>query len=314
MPTSTSAVIDLGTNTFHLLIAEVGSGSAIKEIYRERIFVKLASDGIETIGPAPFERGLNALIHFRKILNDYKCTNLYAIGTAALRRAKNGTDFIAAALAQAQIDVELISGDEEARLITRGVLAAMPTSTERCLIMDIGGGSTEYIITEGDRVCWRQSFPLGISLLHKQFHRTDLISDSQRKDLREHLSVSTKPLREALMEFPTHHLAGAAGTFDVLATMLRDESAPHHPTSHQLSLTGFPSILDEVVSSSAAERALIPDLPLQRVDMIVVAMLLIDFTLNLAGIKQVTVSDWAMKEGVLLDRYSLGADAGAEER
>ena len=299
-----TAVIDLGTNTFHLLIANVGPDDFLTELYRERIFVKLASDGIETIGPAPYTRGLEAMVHFRKILDDYRVTTLHAIGTAALRRASNGAAFIKSVSEQAAINVQLIDGDEEARLITRGVLAAIPQDDERCLIMDIGGGSTEFIITHHKQVLWRRSFPVGISVLYQKFHRTDPIGATDVRELTEYLTEITQPLRTALQRYPAHHLAGAAGTFDVLATMLRDDAAPAHPTSHQLALTGFPAIYQRVINSYAEERASIPDLPAQRVDMIVVAMLLINFTLRLAQIRRVTVSDWAMKEGILLDNFS----------
>jgi exopolyphosphatase/guanosine-5'-triphosphate,3'-diphosphate pyrophosphatase len=296
----TKAVIDLGTNTFHLLIAEVTPAGGVKEIYRERIFVKLASEGIQLIGAAPLARGINALIHFRKVLDEYNCHHLSAIGTAALRTAANGAFFIRQAKEATNIDIELISGDKEARLITRGVLSALPPLEEKVLIMDIGGGSTEYIIADGERVYWRQSFPIGVSVLHNGFHTSDPISANEKGQLRDHLAETTKPLQEALQRFPTQHLAGAAGTFDVLADLLRDHSAPNHPTSHRLNMAGFPEFHDQVVASTLNERLALPGVPAQRVDMIVVAMILLDFTLKLAKIERVTVSDWAMKEGVLI--------------
>lgn len=297
--TNLRAVIDLGTNTFHLLIAEVSSGS-IRELYRKRIFVKLAADGIGRIGPAPFERGIKALFYFKEKLDEYKCTSVQAIGTAALRRAANGQEFILAAKAVG-IAVRLISGEEEARLITRGVLAALPNIRERVLIMDIGGGSTEYIIVEGNQILYRESFPVGVSTLSNDFHRQDPISNKETGQLRAHLNSVTSSLAAALREYPTHHLAGAAGTFDVLAELLRDDKPGTHPTSHQLDLSGWPLIRDRIVKATVAERSAIPGLPQQRVDMIVVAMLLLDFTLSLAEIQQVTVSQYALKEGVLLD-------------
>lgn len=146
------AVIDLGTNTFHLLIADLHADGRIEEVYRERRFVKLASEGIATIGEAPFARGLEALNHYRKILDEYNCANLKAIGTAALRTASNGPEFVRTARETVSIDIQLIPGDEEAQLITKGVLAALPPLNERILIMDIGGGSTEFIIADREAV------------------------------------------------------------------------------------------------------------------------------------------------------------------
>jgi len=293
------AVIDLGTNTFHLLIADANDDGKLTEVYRERIFVKLASAGIDVIGTAPFSRGIAALIHFRKKLEEYHCTTLRAIGTAALRTAANGPEFVAHAQRKAQISIQLISGDEEADFITKGVLLALPPLAERVLIMDIGGGSTEFIITEGNEVCWRGSFPVGVSVLYDGYHRTDPISVEEITLLEEFLAEQLAPLSAALRIHPTRHLVGAAGTFDVLAERLRDDSAPRHPTSHRLSPDGFHPLYERIVRVDLAGRLALPDVPDERADMIVVAMILLRYVLGLAEIERITVSDYALKEGVL---------------
>jgi exopolyphosphatase/guanosine-5'-triphosphate,3'-diphosphate pyrophosphatase len=294
------AVIDLGTNTFHLLIADVATNGQLTEVYRERIFVKLAEDGIATIGTNPFNRGIAALKHYRKQLDKYGAKDLSAIGTAALRTASNGPEFVTTALQAANINIQLISGDEEADLITSGVLRAIPAPEDRILIMDIGGGSTEYIIADNKGVYWRQSFPIGVSVLFNNFHHSDPITTEEILLLENHLAEVLTPMAEALKQHPTHHLVGAAGTFDVLAEALRNPTAPVHPSSHQLSLDGFLALYKTITSATLAERIALPDVPPERADMIVVAMILLRFTFELAGIERVTVSDYAMKEGVLV--------------
>lgn len=301
------AVIDLGTNTFHLLIAEVSGDEIVREIYRERIFVKLASEGIKTIGDAPFARGISALCRFRARIDECEVAEVKAIGTAALRTASNGKMFIREAKAEARIDIKLISGDKEAEYITKGVLLAIPSAMERVLIMDIGGGSTEFIIADQSEVYWRRSFPLGVSVLSNGFHFSDPISANEVKTLEQHLDTSLLPLKAALAEFSTRHLVGAAGTFDVLAEWLRDPAAPPHPTSHQLDLTDFPAFYERIVPASLAERRALPGVPQERADMIVVAMILLRFVFRLANVERVTVSNYAMKEGILVARTQ---DAG----
>ena len=300
-PNNRRAVIDCGTNTFHLLIADVADGS-MQEVYRERRFVKLAADGIGKIGPAPFARGLEALAHYAEVLRQYECPEVTAFGTAALRTANNGMEFVEVAAERTGIEITLIPGDEEARLITRGVLAALPAIPERVLIMDIGGGSTEFILAEGHHVFWRQSFPIGVSVLKNEFHQNDPITYEEIVALQDHLQQVTQPLATILAERDTRHLVGAAGTFDVLATLLRDDSAPVHSTSQQLRLMGLASLHQTVIHSTMEERLAFPGLPPERADMIVVAMVLIDFVLQLAGIEKITVSDYAMKEGILLEQ------------
>ncbi|TXF84022.1 phosphatase [Neolewinella aurantiaca] len=296
------AVIDLGTNTFHLLIADVSATGGISEIYRERIFVKLAAEGIATIGKAPFARGIKALRHFRIVLDEHDVPEVNAIGTAALRTAANGKEFIREAAEKSGINIQLIDGDQEAQYITLGVLNAIPAAEDRVLIMDIGGGSTEFIIADERQVYWRRSFPLGVSVLMTGFHFSDPISGGEVSALENHLKTSLTPLREALATYPTTHLVGAAGTFDVLAERLQDTAAPRHTTSHQLNIAGFGPLYERIVGATLAERLALPDVPEERADMIVVAMILLRFVSRLAGIDRITVSDYAMKEGILLAR------------
>ncbi|NJB85795.1 exopolyphosphatase/guanosine-5'-triphosphate,3'-diphosphate pyrophosphatase [Lewinella marina] len=294
------AVIDLGTNTFHILIASIDADGLIHEVYRERIFVKLASDGIETIGAAPFDRGITALAHFADVIRKYRVKEVTAIGTAALRTASNGEVFVRQAELETGIRIKLIQGDHEAQYITRGVLAALPPLDGRILIMDIGGGSTEYILASERGVHWRQSFPIGVAVLHRGFHHTDPISEEEIRDLYAFLDHILVPLKDILRQYPTTHLVGAAGTFDVMADVLKDAAAVPHPTSHTLDLKGMEELHFRIVASTTAERLDIPGIPPERVDLIVVAMLLIRYTVELANIDRITVSDYAMKEGILL--------------
>ena len=158
-------VIDLGTNTFHLLIIETDDTDAFREIYREQHFVKLAEDGIGTIGAAPYARALKVMQDFEEVLDKQQVSGLCAFGTAALRTARNGQAFIEEVKTLTGIEVELITGDREAELIHKGVLQAVPFSSECWLIMDIGGGSVEFIIADKNEMYWAQSFPIGVAVL-----------------------------------------------------------------------------------------------------------------------------------------------------
>ena len=305
---SLRAVIDLGTNTFHLLIAAVEDEDRVREVYRERIFVKLASEGIETIGPEPFQRGITALRHFAEEIRKHRVDRVTAIGTAALRTASNGEVFVRTAELETGILIRLIPGDLEAELITRGVLAALPPLRERILIMDIGGGSTEFILASEAGVHWRQSFPIGVAVLQRNFHHSDPIDETEIRSLDEYLARILVPLRDVLREYPTRHLVGAAGTFDVLAEILRDETGEKHPTSHRLDLGGLEDLHFRIVASTFQERLDMDGVPVERADLIVVAMLLIRFVMQLAETDRISVSDYAMKEGILLGSEGLPAD------
>jgi exopolyphosphatase/guanosine-5'-triphosphate,3'-diphosphate pyrophosphatase len=295
------AVLDLGTNTFHLLIADFDENGQMTEVFRERHFVKLAADGIDLIGAAPFARGLATLAHFRQKMDAFGAPPLRALGTAALRKARNGDDFRAQAAAILGTPVELISGDEEARLITIGVLASLPPLTERVLIMDIGGGSTEFIIADADGVRWRRSFEFGISSLLDRWHTEDPIPTRKIVEMNAWLTDELQALLAELRVYETRHLVGAAGTFEILAEQFADARSPKKLASQLLDLTGFAELTERMAAMTHPERLATPWVPEQRADMLVVALLLIKKVLALTSVTKVTVSAYSLKEGALRD-------------
>jgi len=295
------AVIDLGTNTFHLLIAEEDGTGKIREIFRERRFVKLAEEGINAIGLMPYQRGIDTLQHYRRVLaaHDVPAEQVRVFGTAALRTASNGTIFIREVQERTGIEIRLISGDREAELIYKGVILAVPPTEERMLIMDIGGGSVEFIIADRQGVQWAQSFPVGVAILYKNFHWHEPIRQEEIQAIHQFLKVHLAPLREALLRFPTQRLVGASGTFDVLQFFLGEERA--HALNATIPAGRFYPFCQQLLNMTDTERRNLKGLPLDRVDMIVVALILIEVVLEMAGIRLITVSAYAMKEGMLFE-------------
>ena len=292
-------VIDLGTNTFHLLIVEKSSDGISHEIARKRIFIKLASEGIETIGAAPFQRGINAMIHFSEILKKYQVSKLRAIGTAALRTASNGKEFVQLISEKTGIQIELIDGTEEARLIYQGVKEAFPLSEEKVLIMDIGGGSVEFIIANKTGIKWSQSFPIGVAVLFKAFHKSDPISSNEIQEINTNLTQMLVPLFAALKEHTVNKLIGASGTFDVIELFLskKDNAALHA----SVPIDAYTQFSKKLIHTSVAERLALQRLPDSRADLIVVALVLIDFIVKRVGIQTIVTSTYAMKEGILAE-------------
>lgn len=291
------AVIDLGTNTFHLLIVETDDEDISRELYRERIFVKLAEDGIGTIGTNAYQRGLNALQHFQKVISEKGIKKIKAFGTAALRTASNGKEFIADAKTQTDISVQLISGTEEARLIHLGVLQAVELGEEKGLIMDIGGGSVEFIIADKNKVFWAESFPIGVAVLHNVFHKKEPIHPVEIEIIEAYLQDTLSPLFNQLKTFKTPNLIGASGTFDVLENLLTHTERSRF--SATIEVENFYPLYKNIAKMNLEERHAAEGIPSSRADMIVVAMILIDFIIRKAGIKKIMVSAYAMKEGIL---------------
>ncbi|MBV6653048.1 MAG: hypothetical protein KI786_04785 [Mameliella sp.] len=298
------AVIDLGTNTFHLLIAQPGLDTPIREVYRERRFIQLAEQGIQTIGEAPFDRALIAIKDYSAILQQHgvPADQVKAFGTAALRTASNGPELVNAILEATGIQVQTISGGEEARLIHKGVQLAVPEVRDRLLIMDIGGGSVEFIIAEQDHVLWAQSFPIGVAVLYREFHHAEPISDVETKQLRTFLREQLSSLLNQLAQYPTTYLVGASGTFDVLEKYIGKRPEKGH--SSQLPVTAFPTFYEQITSMNLEERYALPGMPKARAAMLTVALILVDEVIKMANTEDIIISAFAMKEGMLSELFA----------
>lgn len=290
------AVIDLGTNTFHVLIGEKESSGLFKELFRKRIFINLAEDGIHIIGKAPMERAMQALKTFKTILEDYEVKTVRALGTAALRTASNGPQFIQQVLDEIGISIQLIPGDREAQLIYKGVIQAVDFGPQTGLIMDIGGGSVEFIIADQSGIKWAQSFPVGVAVLFNNFHHNDPIFADDIKTLHSHLFQQLDPLLKQVRFYLPAVLIGASGTFDVLETMLCKEKIS--PIHGMINVDDFHPLFEQLIKTNLAERLAMSEIPDTRAEMIIVALILIDFILQQAPIKTISVSAYAMKEGM----------------
>ncbi len=296
------AVLDLGTNTFHLLIVERDQQDSWRVLVKNKIYVKLAEEGIQRIGAAPYARGLDALRQFRVQLDEAGVLqeNIRAFGTAALRTAENAPDFLKEVWDIARIRPESISGDREAALIYKGVRQAVPFPDNRVLIMDIGGGSVEFIIADRERVWWQKSFPIGVSVLFRTFHHNDPIVPGEIRELRQFLENTLADLWQALEQYPCPTLIGASGTFDVIDIFLLDPATKPELYGH-LSLGEFEPLRDLLTRSTLSERRAMEQLPDERVEMVVVAMVLIQYVLQRGGIRDIYTSTYAMKEGMLAE-------------
>ena len=290
-------VIDLGTNTFHLLVATPLSNKTFKTIFKKRIFVKLAEDGIQNIGFTAYQRALNAMIEFKDLLDQHNVVNVRAIGTAALRTAKNGSQFVQDIKNRTNISIELISGEAEAFWIYKGVQLAIPPLQNKSVIMDIGGGSVEFILVEGEHLIWSKSFPIGVAVLKKDFQKTDPLSSHDIQELSNFLNAQLLELKELLSDHLSTTLIGASGTFDVLENYLGNEE-PGQLYAH-FPATQFQEIYDLILPMTQEEILKEKNIPPARAEMIAVAMVLIKSVLSLSTFQEIMVSPYALKEGIL---------------
>lgn len=300
------AVIDLGTNTFHLLIAEKTNGSS-RVLFKESLPARLGKGGINKneIQPDAFARGLNVLSEFRKHIDHFSVQEgqIFAFGTSALRNAQNGPDFCLEVAAQLNIPIRIVQGEEEAELIYYGVRKGIDLGEMPVLIVDIGGGSVEFIIGTQDRIIWKQSFEIGGQRMMEKFMRSDPMTPGERTRLFNYLEEQLIPLQNAVHQYAPGTLVGSSGTFDTLVDMQyqfeKGAWPPVHQTGFIYSKEEFYRIYPLLFSSNRDERLAIPGMIPLRAEMIVVAASLIDYLLLHFNLKEINVSKYALKEGVL---------------
>jgi exopolyphosphatase/guanosine-5'-triphosphate,3'-diphosphate pyrophosphatase len=301
------AIIDLGTNTFNILIVETENSDTYKQIFQTKIAVKLGEGGINKgfIAPIPFQRGIDALVQYKLVLDDYGVEKVFAFATSAIRSASNGNEFVAIAKLKANIDIQVISGDKEAELIYYGVRSAVKMTDKTSLIIDIGGGSTEFIIANKDQVFWKQSFLLGAARLLERFNPSDPITDKEIEDVKGYLKQELQPLFEAVKKYPITELIGSSGSFDSLAEMIAHRfytpSILENKTEYEFKMDDCSAIYDIIIKSTKAERTAMKGLVQMRVDMMVISSILVHFVVAEFEIEKMRLSTYSLKEGVLHD-------------
>ena len=298
-----AAVIDMGTNTFHLLLVEL-HGKEFKTIYKEKIAVKLGQGGItqNQITPEAEKRALHTLEHFKNLIDGEKIDQIFAFATSAVRNATNGPDFVHKVKEQLGIQIHVISGEEEAQLIYEGIHFSGALDQRTSLMMDIGGGSVEFIIGNAQEVFWKRSFEIGGQRLLDAFHYHDPILPEEVEKLEQYCGEKLQPLLEAIATYQPNGFVGASGTFDTLidmhyATMLQCKLTGEHV--FELPVNDFYQLFQLLVTKNRAERLLIPGMIAMRVDMIVVASCLIDFILQHLSVESMRCSHYSLKEGAV---------------
>ncbi len=296
------AVIDCGTNTFNLLIAEKAH-EKWRFLCRRKKVVKLGSQGVNKriIEPIPTQKALKAMRDYRELIKKFHVEKVQVVGTAALRDAKNGEDLIRLIKKESGFDIRLIDGNEEARLIYEGVKSAFPMDEKTSLIMDIGGGSTEFILCLKDQIIWKRSFRLGAARLLEHLHPSDPIRKSEIQQLELFLEKQLMPLMTACHKYKPVRLIGSSGSFDTFASLiLRKENRilgkKHHYT---FELKQYRKLHKKLISSTYSERLVMPGMLKMRADMISLASLLLSFVLDNTGINDLHLCTFSLKEGVL---------------
>lgn len=295
------AILDIGTNTFHLLIVEGTNVCDLNILYHKSIPVKL-KEGFANgqIADAPFQRAMQALEDHRSTLNQYGLDKVVAIGTAALRTSQNGHVVIEEAKKRFDIDIHVISGDQEAELIYLGV-NSFDHLDENSLIIDIGGGSVEFIIGNGQKMHWKKSIPIGASVLKNEFQKQDPISPKSIMALEDHLQDVLEEMLHVAKMYEVKTMVGTSGSFETIYDILNygEEPRDNKWSRFEIDVAKYRRLHTRILFSTQEERLAIKGMTLFRADMMVVGSILISYVLTNLQIDKVFLARTAIKEGLL---------------
>lgn len=297
------AVIDIGTNTFNLLIASMNNGNLVLEDV-EKKFVFLGKGGINknTIRKEAFDKGVKTLILFSEKAKESGVDKTIAVATSAVRNSNNGNEFAHEVLIKTGINISIISGETEAEYIYKGARSATEFGKSPVLLVDIGGGSTEFIICNESQIFWKQSFEIGLMRLFEKFHTNDLISNKEIKSIEDYLAFQLEPLFIAVKKYEINDLIGSAGLFTSFAKIIElrfnNNKSLIKTSEYIFDINQFQDIHNYLIQTRLDDRLKTPGLVKQRAPVIVVGTILVNFIIHKFKFKNFKLARYALKEGV----------------
>jgi len=296
------AGIDLGTNTFRLLVADLDDDGSLHPVHSENRITRLGEGFSKErrITKAAQERAITALDHFKTLLEQYPVEDMIVVATSAVRDAINQDDFCKAILAKTGFEVQVITGEEEAYCSFLGIQLALQNHSEPMVVIDIGGGSTEFITAENGAPIGLLSLKLGVVHLAESYIRSDPPSEDEIQSLKSAIDAIIKPIAYPL---PEHFvLVGTAGTVTTLAAMDQEMTVydPKKINGYRLSLNTVNRIFKYLSSLTLKERREWAGLEKGREDLIVPGMLIVKSVMEQFACNVMIVSDYGLREGVLI--------------
>jgi exopolyphosphatase / guanosine-5'-triphosphate,3'-diphosphate pyrophosphatase len=295
------AVIDFGTNTARLLIADRGNGGAFQHVHLQREVVRMGGGFSREKGLSveAMQRGLSCLTRFAAVIREHNVTTMRAVATSAVRDAINGVAFVEHVQQKTGISLEVIDGVSEGNLTLAGVLAGLDRHYDEILVLDIGGGSTEYTLARSGHADFVRSLPLGVVRLTEGKGTLEAIELKIRKEL-DALSRDMKQSECHIQ--PDTPLIGTAGTATTLAAIsmgMRDYDY-RKVNNSTISKDEISAILKRLLPLTLMERLEVPGLEKGREDLIISGILIILQTMERFGMETMKVSDYGLLEGLMV--------------
>ncbi len=299
------AIIDMGTNTFNLIIKKEG---AANNLFLSKVPVQLGRGGFkeQQLAVDAMERALQCLRDFKSQAEKFRAKEIFAFATSAVRDASNQEDFVSTIARETGIKVNVIDGEQEARLIYYGVRQAVELGNDPELIMDIGGGSTEFIIGTRQQPLWLYSFDIGSARMMERFNPSNPMTEEEIQAVRQYLDDMLAPLYAAAEKYRPGRLVGSSGSFETLAAMIisaQNKVEVIEPQQqYSFNMKAYHAMADRMIAATLAERLSTPGMMEMRAPLMGLACIFINLILEKLKIKSIKLSTYALKEGVF---YSL---------
>lgn len=299
------AGIDLGTLTCRLLVASVSPGGCLQELYADRRILRLGEgvDRCRRLDPSAMARVLNTLKAWRQIIERYRVDRTIAVATSAVRDAANRADFIEQITRECGFEVEVISGEEEARRTMLGIRSGLPAGTANILALDIGGGSTELIVDHEGRPPLVRSFDIGVVRLTERLFKHDPPTADELSRARALVRAMVEAVRPMIGVRGDTTCVGTAGTITSLAAMAQrlEVYQPARIQNYKLTLDVIGDLERDLVGRTIAERRGLPGVEPGREEVIVAGVVILRTVMEAFGVTTCFVSNLGLREGVLLD-------------
>ncbi|HST23620.1 MAG TPA: Ppx/GppA phosphatase family protein [Blastocatellia bacterium] len=305
------AAIDIGSNSIHLVIVRAVQGQHLEIIDREKEMVRLGSGTLREhlLSKETIDRAITTLARFKKMAEANRVDLIIATATSAVRESYNSFEFIETVRKEVGLDVQLLPGVEEARLIALAVSEVTDFNNRRALIIDIGGGSTEFIITRGSEPDLLLSVRVGAVRLTEKFITTDPISDEERERLISNIRADLTRVAWEVKHVGFDFVIGTSGTIlNMVNAIVHSEAASgiegatdFEPFSETVTLDQIKRINRRLARMSLRERSRVLGLEKGRADIIIAGGILLENMLAELGVGEITTCDWSLREGVILD-------------
>lgn len=308
------AAIDVGSNSVHMVIADVRRDGHFEVIDRVKEMVRLGRNTFISgkLGREPMELAVRALKNFARLAKVRRVDRIRAVATSAVREAQNREAFIARIRRETGLKVEVISGAQEAQFIFNAARHALGLDGGPCLLIDIGGGSVELVLVRDGEALWMASLPLGVARLTERFLTSDPPEADEVRKLEDHLRRKLDALMRKARRAGAVRAIGTSGTINALVAMARVARDGEQDRLHGMSVpaSDIAWLRSRLLKVSAGERAEFPGADPKRADLMPAAVVLTNFVLDHAGVPELVACTWALREGILLSMANAGARGG----